>query len=100
MIKLRPEDKTDPNAPVTLFEIARTSIALDEPGGRFSTSAHVVGTAPTVDYPAASGPWAGADPVGLEPPTGENIEAVEAVGTPAEQAASIERLERQRGGDV
>jgi hypothetical protein len=99
MIKRDPNDKTDPNAPVTLFEIARTGIALDEPGGRFSASAHVVGTTPTVDYPAAAGPWAGADPVPDEAPLGESVEDMIPTGTPTEVAVSIERLERKREGE-
>ena len=34
-------DRTDPNAPTTMFEIARTGLALDEAGGRYSQDTRV-----------------------------------------------------------
>ena len=91
-------DKTDPNAPTTYHELARTGLALDEAGGRYAQDTRVTGSTPTTDYPAASGPWS--DPQPAEPPTGENIDAVEPVGTVSEIEASIARVERERGGDA
>jgi hypothetical protein len=50
----------------------------------------VTGTAPTVDYPAGSGPWSGNYWLdGPEPPLGYEINAQEPVGTPAEIEASL-----------
>jgi hypothetical protein len=85
-------DKTDPNAPTTFHQLALAGLEL-EAGGRYAQDAQVTGTTPSVDYPAASGPWS--DPQPPEPPTGENIDAAEPVGTPAEIEASLERIERE-----
>ena len=93
MIIRRPgdPDRTDPNVPTTLFEIARTGLALEEASGRFSQDVRVVGTTPTAAelYPAAG--VAPAD-VGEELPLGDD-QRPEPMGTPAEVAASIARGE-------
>jgi hypothetical protein len=86
-------DKTDPNAPTTFFELANAGIALEEAGGRFSAASRVVGSEPVPTYPPASGPWS--EPQPPEPPTGENIDAAEPVGTPAEIEASLRKAEAE-----
>jgi hypothetical protein len=80
-----------------------TSTYLDHvepsPGGRFAEAARrerlakpqIVGTEPSARYPhlPASSPWAGPDLVGVEPPLGVEINALEPVGEPHEVAASL-----------
>ena len=98
MIRRNPEDRTDPSAPTTYFQIASVDIELESGSGRFAAQSAVVGRDPA-PYPAQpAGRWAGADPVPSEEPLGESVERVEPVGTPAEVQASIERLERKREG--
>ena len=73
--------------PTTLHAMANLDTSLD---GRFGKADRVSGDAPTVDYPRlpASSPWA-CDPIGLEPPLGIEVDALEPTGTPAEVAASF-----------
>jgi hypothetical protein len=73
----------------TLLEQAKISETLDS----VRMKSTVTGTAPTVDYPAGSGPWSGnywQD--GPEPPLGYAINEQEPVGTPAEVERSLEDL--------
>ena len=60
----------------------------DETGGRFAAIGHaqVVGAGPVPKYPAASTPWQGPDPVGDEPPTGYDINALEPSAVPPAEA--------------
>jgi hypothetical protein len=71
--------------------------AASDIGGRFAAHSKelVVGSTPGPIYPAlpASSPWSGADPVGLEPPLGQDLNIVEPCGTPSEIEASIRALE-------
>ena len=84
-----------PLEPTTFHQLAQAGLEL-EGGGRFAADVQIVGAAPTTDYPASGVPQADA---GLEPPTGENIDALEPTGTPTEVLASIERAERERGSE-
>ncbi|MGA8698473.1 MAG: hypothetical protein WB689_32495 [Xanthobacteraceae bacterium] len=68
-----------------------------ELGGRFAVAEHqtitgVVSPAPP-SLPANS-PWAGADPVPVEPSLGTDINFVEPCGTAAEIEASIRQVEK------
>jgi hypothetical protein len=73
----------------TLLEQAKLSETLDS----VRMKSTVTGTAPTVDYPAGSGPWSGNYWLdGPEPPLGYAINEQEPVGTPAEVARSLEEL--------
>lgn len=93
-------DKTDPNTPTTYHALASAGLEL-ESGGRFAQDTRVTGSTPTTDYPAASGPWSGADPQPPEEPLGESVDDMVPVGTAVEIAESIERLvERERSGDA
>jgi len=49
-----------------------------EEGGRFAKPTNVIGATPTPQYPA--GPNWSADPTGVEPPLGFDVNAVEPVG--------------------
>jgi hypothetical protein len=72
-------------------DAAIASISL-ETGGRFNNAAVVTGSTPSAQYPRlSSGPWAEpADIVGIEPPTGIDINAQEAVGEAFEIEANIQ----------
>ena len=62
-----------------------------ETGGRFADKVSlVVGETPAVQYPRlpAGSPWAG-DPVGLEPPLGFSVDAMEPTGEAHEIQASL-----------
>jgi len=95
MIKRDPEDKTNSNSPTTYFQLASVDIELESGSGRFAAQQAVVGS--TADagalYPAAS--VAQSDLVGLEPPTGEDLEFVEPVGTVAELRTSAAEREQE-----
>jgi hypothetical protein len=77
----------------TFLDHARAEAS--EPRGRFSATNKetVVGSMPTVNYPAAPN-WS-PDPVPPEPSLGVEVDAQEAVGTPQEIEASIKKLEDQ-----
>jgi hypothetical protein len=83
--KLRSGDR----AGTTYFDQARVSQELEN-SGRFRAEAHHSGEAPSVQYPAAAGPWA--DPVRVpdEPSLGYAIDQQEVTGEAAEIAASLE----------
>lgn len=69
--------------------------ASDEAGGRFAktTKTTVNGAAPTVEYPAAAGPWSSdCTQVPPEPPLGYSIEAHEPVGEAFEVERSLASL--------
>ena len=89
-------DKTPPDQPTTYHSLAQSGLAL-ETGGRFAVDAAVVGTSPNAGavYPAAGTPPAD---LAQEPPLGDDLHPGP-VGEPHEIAASIERLERKRGGE-
>jgi hypothetical protein len=91
MIKKRDSDKDDP-APSSYFAMAKAAISLDEVGGRFADQ-RVVGSTKNAGslYPASGVPNAD---TALEEPLGDDLRPG-AVGTPAEVAASIARLERK-----
>jgi len=80
------------DAPSTYFAHQRAQMSLED-GGRFAQQTVVTGSAPTTDYPAASGPWS--DPQPPEPPTGEDLERVEPVGEPHELIASAAEREQE-----
>lgn len=91
-------DKTPPDQPTTFHQLALAGLEL-EAGGRYAQDTRVTGSDPA-PYPAlpAGSPWS--DPQPIEPPTGENIDAADPTGTPAEIEASIARIERDRSGDA
>jgi hypothetical protein len=91
MLRRDPNDKTDPNAPVTLFEIARTGLVLDDASGRYAQDTRVVGSTQNAGsvYPAAS--VAQSNPVPPEEPLGESVDDVIPVGT-----ASLRQKESER----
>ena len=78
----------------TTFHQAAISEA-NENRGRFAATNKetVVGSMPVVNYPAAPN-WA-PDPVPPEPPLNVDIDAQEPVGTEAEIAASIAKLDEE-----
>jgi hypothetical protein len=91
-------------ATTTYHQQAQVDQALE--GGRFAELARqeraakptVVGAEPTVSYPRqlAGSPWAG-DPVGLEPPLGFSVDAMEPVGEVHEQLGEvIQRMVRRK----
>ena len=51
----------------------------DDEGGRFAKPQTIVGQTPTADYPTAAPNWA-PQAVGVEPPYGVDVNAVEPVG--------------------
>jgi hypothetical protein len=67
----------------TFFQHAQSSID-DELGGRFAktNSTAVTGSTPLPSFPPLppSSPWAGPDPVPIEPPLGYNVDALEHPG--------------------
>jgi hypothetical protein len=67
----------------TFLDHARSS-ADDELGGRFARHQPqtIIGATPLPKYPAGSGPWSGADPVGQEPPLGFSVNDLEPMGPP------------------
>jgi hypothetical protein len=73
---------------------AQAMAGLDEPGGRWAQSRYVSGSEPSTRYPAASSPWSSSADVGVEPPTGEDINFVAPVGEQFE----IERSIAEQGG--
>jgi hypothetical protein len=72
---------------------AQAMAGLDEPGGRWAQSRYVSGSEPSTRYPAASSPWSSSADVGVEPPTGEDINFVAPVGEAHEIEASIAEQE-------
>lgn len=74
----------------TYFHQAQIGRALDEPGGRFRAKDTIVtGNEPSVDYPAGPDWTSNGAGVGLEPPLGIDVDALEPTGTPSEVAASL-----------
>jgi hypothetical protein len=73
--------------------------ANDEAGGRFAALPErkptVIGAKAEISYPAQpeGSPWAN-EPSGTEPPLGYEVDAMEAVGEPQEQARSAEAITR------
>src|SRR6516225_8044897 len=73
--------------------------ALDEAGGRFAALPErkptVIGAKAEIAYPQQpqGSPWAN-EPSGTEPPLGYEVDAMEAVGEPQEQARSAEAITR------
>jgi hypothetical protein len=94
MIKRDHSETRKPDQPTTFHQLARAGLEL-ETSGRFSVDAAVVGSTEDAGalYPAASP--AQSDAVGLEPPTGEDLEFVEPVGTPAELRTSAAEREQE-----
>ena len=74
--KLRRGDRE----PTTLHALSRLG-QDEEPGGRFAEARYVSGSEAATNMPRLpeSSPWAG-DGVGVEPPTGEEIAAMNPVG--------------------
>jgi hypothetical protein len=74
----------------TYFRRATVGLDLDSPGGRFRAGEEISGTEASVRYPRlpSSSPWA-ADNVGVEPPTGVEIDAQEPTGTAEEIERSL-----------
>jgi hypothetical protein len=68
----------------------------NDSGGRFAVIGKptVIGSEPSAQYPTlpSSSPWA-ADPVGVEPPTGVEIGAMEPVGEGFEVERSLAEIE-------
>jgi hypothetical protein len=85
-------------APTTYHQLAGVDQAL-EGGGRFGKVEYISGSEPSSQYPRlpALSPWSGSGDVGLEPPTGVAIDAMEAVGTPAEVSASLSQFAEPAG---
>ena len=72
--------------------------ALDDAQGRFAAPERrptIVGAKAEISYPAQpeGSPWAN-EPSGTEPPLGYEVDAMEAVGEPQEQARSAEAITR------
>ena len=78
--------KQEASEPTTLHALSRLG-QDEEPGGRFAQARHDSGSAPSVDYPAASSPWTAGNDAGLEPPLGVEVDAQEPCG----EAFEIER---------
>jgi hypothetical protein len=77
----------------------RTSADLGlENTGRYAKPFAVTGQTPTPQYPA--GPNWAPDPVGVEPPLGIDVNAMEPVGEVGEVQASIDRLEAAAPAEV
>jgi hypothetical protein len=74
------------DAPSCYFQMAAAGIDLSLSGDS-SPASFVVGSTPHVNYPR-SGYEVGVE-VGVEPPTGQAVDAMEPVGTAAEIAASL-----------
>jgi hypothetical protein len=76
--------------PTTLHQLSRLGLD-EEPQGRFAQSRHISGSAPSVEYPAASSPWTAGNDAGLEPPLNQDVNFVEPCGEQWE-------IERELGG--
>lgn len=83
----------DRPAPSTYHQQAMVGLAL-EGGGRFANEVIVTGSTPATQYPPQlpSSPWSNPAGVGLEPPLGVEIDAMEPTGTATEIARSLDQL--------
>jgi hypothetical protein len=92
--------RRQPAEPTTMHQLAGVGLALE--GGRFASETTVTGAEPAMHYPKLpeGSPWAGGGDVGLQPPTGININEQEPTGTPAEVAASIAQLANSETAEI
>src|SRR5262245_57601572 len=72
----------------TYFDLGNLDLSL---GGRFAPGGDKSGADHSVNYPRQpdGSPWA-RDDTGVEPPLGYEIDSLEAVGGPSEDAASLD----------
>ncbi len=76
-----------PDKPDTLHNHQASDLALEQQG-RFAKASTVVGTTPTVQYPAGPN-WSAGPAPGVEPPLAFDVNELEPVGTAQEIAASL-----------